>query len=526
MSEKEFNLLDENWILAMDEDGRIGGYSLKEIFREAHRLKKLSGELPTQDFAVMRVLIAVLYAVYQRHDADGADAEMVDEDVALERWEGLWKKGSFDFETIARYLETYRDRFFLFHPTRPFYQAPIDKGTDYLSPKLNGEISESSNKLHLFSSLSGDDKNQLGFAEAARWLINLNAYDDTSAKPSVRGGNMPPCGAGWIGKLGPIFIEGNNLFQTILLNLVLVSEDGMPFPLGVPTWEPDAAKTDERTPIPMPESPVEILTLQSRRLLLNRVGDRVIGFRLLGGDIVEKENAFIEQMTVWRQDKEGNFTPSRHDPSKSLWRNYQSIMVKNMDEGISHLPGVVRWVRSLEDRRLIDYDAIRISVVGVQYADKDSSVDDYVSDSLDINMELLSSMNDGWNARIARTISKTDRIVSCLWSYSRNLYVICGCNDSFCKTMANRAKARAYYDIDMPFRSWLRSIDPSSDDIDVVMDEWIQIAAGIVTGIAKEILREVGERALVGNGEGSAFTCYRKMSGDLYKLVHGDGVDE
>ena len=337
---------------------------------------------------------------------------------------------------------------------------------------------------------------------------------------------MPPCGAGWIGKLGPIFIEGNNLFQTILLNLVLVSEDGMPFPLGVPTWEPDAAKTDERTPIPMPESPVEILTLQSRRLLLNRVGDRVIGFRLLGGDIVEKENAFIEQMTVWRQDKEGNFTPSRHDPSKSLWRNYQSIMVKNMDEGISHLPGVVRWVRSLEDRRLIDYDAIRISVVGVQYADKDSSVDDYVSDSLDINMELLSSMNDGWNARIARTISKTDRIVSCLWSYSRNLYVICGCNDSFCKTMANRAKARAYYDIDMPFRSWLRSIDPSSDDIDVVMDEWIQIAAGIVTGIAKEILREVGERALVGNGEGSAFTCYRKMSGDLYKLVHGDGVDE
>ena len=36
MSEKEFNLLDEKWILAMDGDGRIGGYSLCDIFDEAH----------------------------------------------------------------------------------------------------------------------------------------------------------------------------------------------------------------------------------------------------------------------------------------------------------------------------------------------------------------------------------------------------------------------------------------------------------------------------------------------------------
>ncbi len=55
MSEKEFNLLDEKWILAMDGDGRVGGYSLCDIFAEAHGLKRLSGELPTQDFGFYTV---------------------------------------------------------------------------------------------------------------------------------------------------------------------------------------------------------------------------------------------------------------------------------------------------------------------------------------------------------------------------------------------------------------------------------------------------------------------------------------
>ena len=526
MSEKEFNLLDEKWILAMDDDGRVGGYSLCDIFAEAHGLKRLSGELPTQDFAVMRVLIAVLYAVYQKKDADGCIAEISDEDEAFERWEALWKRGCFDVPTIREYLEGYRDRFFLFHPTRPFYQAPIDRGTDYLAAKLNGEISESSNKPRLFSSLSGERKESMGFAEATRWLINLNAYDDTSAKPSVRGANLPSCGAGWIGKLGPVFIEGDNLFQTLLLNLVLVSEEGDPFPEGVPAWEPESAKTDERTPIPMPESPVEILTLQSRRLLLSRAEDSVTGFRLLGGDIVDKENAFIEQMTVWRQDKEGNFNPARHDPSRSVWRNYQSFLVKNLEERANHLPGVVRWIRDLEDRELIDYDSVRISIVGVQYADKDFFVENYTEDSLDINAGLLSSMNEGWNTRIAKAVSLTDEITSALWSYSRGLFEVCGCDDGYCKSMASNVKTRAYHDLDLPFRSWLRGIDPSVDDIDETMREWTEAAAGIVTEVAKEILKEAGERALVGKGDNSAFTQYRIFSGRLYKLVHGGCENE
>lgn len=519
MSEMEFNLLDEKWILAMDNSGKIGCYSIPGLFAEADKLKCLSGEIPTQDFALMRLLLAILYAVYQGHDADGSEADISNEDEAFDRWKALWDKGYFDTEAIGNYLSAYHDRFFLFHPTRPFYQAPIDKGTDYLMAKLNGEISESSNKPRLFSPLSGVVKEEMGFAEASRWLINLNAYDDTSAKPSVRGEGLPSCGAGWIGKLGPVYLEGDNLFQTLLLNLVLVSEDGEPFPKGVATWEPEIAKADERTPIPLPKSPVEILTLQSRRLLLKRSGSAVVGFRLLGGDIVEKANAFTEQMTLWYQDKDGNFNPKRHDPSRSMWRDYQSIMVKEIEERTNHIPGVIRWARDLEDRKLIDYDSIRISIVGLKYADKDFFVEDFIKDSLDINASLLLSMNSEWNQKISAAVSKTDDMVSLLWSYSRGVSEICGCDDNSCKNSGNKAKIQAYHDLDAPFRSWLRSVDPQADDVNKSMRMWLDASARIVDTIAKDLMRDAGERALVGSDKGNAFIQYRIFSAKLRKLM-------
>ena len=42
---------------------------------------------------------------------------------ALERWLSLWKLGRFPTGPIQRYLGTYIERFYLFHPKHPFYQV-------------------------------------------------------------------------------------------------------------------------------------------------------------------------------------------------------------------------------------------------------------------------------------------------------------------------------------------------------------------------------------------------------------------
>ncbi len=108
-------------------------------------------------------------------------------DDALERWSELWQLGHFPAEPVRDYLEQWKDRFWLFHPTHPFWQVPQAKiGTEYGAAKLNGEMSESSNKLRLFPLYAGQSKEQLSYPQAARWLLCVNGYDDTSAKPKER----------------------------------------------------------------------------------------------------------------------------------------------------------------------------------------------------------------------------------------------------------------------------------------------------------------------------------------------------
>ena len=68
MSEIEFNLLDEPWIKVMTEDCTAQEISLTQALWEGHHYRRLAGELPTQDVAILRLLLAVLHTVFYRMD--------------------------------------------------------------------------------------------------------------------------------------------------------------------------------------------------------------------------------------------------------------------------------------------------------------------------------------------------------------------------------------------------------------------------------------------------------------------------
>ena len=68
MSEKEFCLLHEHWILVMRKDGKTEEVSLLDLYRHAQDYQRLAGELPTQDVAVLRLLLAILHAIFARYD--------------------------------------------------------------------------------------------------------------------------------------------------------------------------------------------------------------------------------------------------------------------------------------------------------------------------------------------------------------------------------------------------------------------------------------------------------------------------
>ena len=201
MKEVEFNLLDEPWVRVLCIDCTVREVSLTDALLYAHEYKGLAGELPTQDVAVLRLLLAVLHTVFSRVDVQGENAPIsagAEPDLALDRWESLWRLKHFPVQPITTYLEKWHERFWLFHPERPFWQVPQAKiGTAYSAAKLNGEISESSNKLRMFTAYSGTGKSELSYAQAARWLLYVNGFDDTSAKPKGKG--LPSTVAGKTG---------------------------------------------------------------------------------------------------------------------------------------------------------------------------------------------------------------------------------------------------------------------------------------------------------------------------------------
>ena len=89
------------------------------------------------------------------------------------------------------------------------------------------------------------------------------------------------------------FTRGKNLFETLLLNLVMVNGDQVENE-EKPLWESDTVRREERTEIPFPDNLAELYTLQSRRVFLERENDTVIRYYLIGGDFFQKENAFMD----------------------------------------------------------------------------------------------------------------------------------------------------------------------------------------------------------------------------------------
>ena len=509
MKDIEFNLLDEKWILVRKSDCTVDELSLTDALLKSHEYVELAGELPTQNVSILRLMLAVLHTVFSRYSPQGEPSPLYDSDDAADRWKELWNAGRLPEKPIRDYLASVHDRFWLFHPERPFYQTEAAKiGTEYTASKLNGAVSESGNKIRLFCGCTGVQKSELSYSEAARWLLYVNNYDDTSSKP--KGKNLPSPGAGWLGKLGLITIRGNNLFETLVYNLILLnhkrnfSEVWGP---ECPAWEPDVPNTAERAEIPMPDNLSELYTLQSRRLWLNRDdNEKVIGYNLLGGDFFEKVDAFIEPMTVWSKVK-GNeragekFQPRRHDSSVQMWREFSYAF--ETAEG-SHIPGVVLWTKYIkqmlpESRKLISF-----SIASVQYGDKDFFVNDVFSDSLTFHTDLLTEIGEHWRAKITDEIKKCDESAAALRFLAKDIELAAGsAEDTVLKrAVVERAREQYYYEIDLPFRNWLERIDPNweivSEQEEQALREWHETAKRIALRIGQELVESAGTAAIVG----------------------------
>lgn len=554
-----FNLLDEPWIRVMTVDsGEMKEVSLLEVFQHADKYIDLAGEMKTQDFAVLRTMLAVLHTVFSRFDADGrayewieldekyrqmADVEEDDIDdyaVALMKtWEKLWGEKKFP-SIVAEYLEKWRDRFYLLDDKHPFYQVrKEDIAPEQLKSKTTGKVwgknfnrtvSESANKESLFSPKGNvekkDNKNILSPAEITRWLIMFHGYTGTADKTKFRlCPEQATLSKGWLYDIGGMYCCGSNLLETLLLNLVLVPELlGYVGTVQKPAWETDSStQINEYFSLRPIDNIAALYTRWSRAIYIDPETDCAKPFycELVKLPEVDHSNQFLEPMTLWSFNEKGDykdtFTPRKHRVNQSLWRSF-GLLSSREAKPDQRKAGIYSWLQRIEP--IIGNYQICLMAIGMESDNNATSwvpVNEIV-DNLDIHDAILLDADDaGWVIRIEEVVTVTKEVVEKTFgSFIRKVLDVQNIAEpGRRRTLTDYYQEQLYFLIDSPFKDWLMILRPG-DDKEKRIAQWYTELHKIVRRQAEEILRTAGPREYKGKVANDKFenimTAYNSFS--------------
>ena len=528
MTESQFNLLTEPWIPVRFEDGRIAEVSLAELFNRGKNIQEICAEVATMSAALLRLALAIAYAAYRRPSSDGSV-----EPFSYEDWEEAWDDPDVLIERVADYLREYEDRFWLFHPRRPFMQV-ADLRTAKDSHDSIAKIIADVPDGHRFMTLRNHEgESRISRAEAARWLVHVHAWDTSGIKsgavgdPRVKGGRGYPIGTGWLGQLGFVFVEGKNFVETLLRNLIphnVYADLGVPLeypsPHGdLPPWEREADTERQRGSDivePEPAGVIELYTWQSRRVRLVAEGNEVTGVVLAQGDKITPQNRnLVEPMSLWRhsgpQTKKlgyDTYMPKMHDPSRALWRGLNSLLVgmsdtvkgKGGDEVSQYLPAAILAWNSLlvyeGHIALNEYTPVR--AIGMEYGAQSSSYGHLYDDRLVLPGALLSEGQLERRALVKRALAVTDEVVSALAHFAGNIVKASAqqVDPETVKTESTRERELCYFVLDRSFRQWLLNLDGEMDKQRAL---WRGELERMVWERKALLSKGVSQRAFIGN---------------------------
>jgi len=500
-----FCLIDEPWVLVRRSDGPLAELSLLEVIGQAHQLAGLVGEVPTQVFALTRLLLAVLHrAVDGPRDDD--------------HWEQLWVAETLPVDEVATYLHRYRSRFDLWDPVAPFFQvAGLHTSKNEMSA-LTKVIADVPNGNPFFTTRLGRANTVMSCAEAARWVVHCQAFDPSGIKtgavgdPRVKGGRGYPIGVAWSGLLGGVLAEGATLKETLLLNLIARDNPELSRWAGsdAAVWERDPVGPGEETAAGRGVlGPVDLYTWQSRRIRLAHTGERVTGVLVANGEHLTPQNKHIvEPHTAWRRSQNQEkklgealvYMPQEHRVERTVWRGLQSLLPgtagRQGGEGQPALaPIVLEWLAHLDGEHLLEPGfPLRIRTISMVYGSNNSVIDEVIDDALSIRATLL----EQGAAPLARTaVRAAESAEACARALGRLAGTLAEAGGGEYSGPRDRAEEIAYAELDTPFRSWLAGLGPESNELDAEA-VWQRTARMIAQRYGRDLIVQASPAAWSG----------------------------
>lgn len=522
-----FNLLDEPWIsVIVDEKGHNKLVSITDVFKNASEYKALAGDMKTQDFALLRVLLAAIHTVFSRYDIQGnsrefdsgEDSEDDFNEETMDIWREVWNSKKFP-DAVFKYLEQWHDHFYLFDDKYPFFQVlkqDIDskklggKSPSEISGKnINRLISESNNKIAVFSPKDNVDNNKSSLTEPqlARWIITLQSYAGLADK-TMFGTEKYKASKGWLFDLGGIEIVGSNLFETLMLNCVLVGDVQSPEKKQKPCWEYSGTENIENSFYEtFIDNISQLYTRWSRAIYINPdiSIDKPISVSIVKLPDINHKNAFIEPMTVWQYNKEGEnkdkYTPRKHRTEEAMWRSFGLLTSQELYDGSvkNHKPGIMEWLNEIKH----DIAGSSISLQAISMKDDGNATSwvptDEICDTLYIDEVVVTdNADDGWVYRINNEVEYTRSAIGFI--YKQFLLDICEIRNRS-KDDATKYSAKyisqAYFLVDQPFREWLANIKPK-DSMNERCTQWRNTLHNILIDEAKGMLENATLRDFTG----------------------------
>lgn len=541
MIKENFNLVRDPWIRVINQEGQQRTISLSTLFTNAGDYQRLAGEMVAQDLAVLRFLLAIITTVYSRINNENQPYEWIKlndkllledfkecdiedmRDSLIETWNTLYKSGNFS-AAINDYLKLNITKFDFFGD-KPFYQVnktvydsqvatnkkiDIKKQKGTVSVKqINRTLSESNNSPAIFSPKSEDTKNDITVDQLIRWIIAYQNYTGVTDKTKVVSNEKFSVSAGWLYGLNPVYAEGKNLFETLMLNFkpdCNVEVDNLNY--LKPFWEfeniTDYVDFLKAKPVTSKLSIPAIYTVWSRMLHIEWVNDHPIIFSA-GLPKLDSTHAFSEPMTTWHHDKKSDdYYPNTvrlNSLSKAMWRSFgQYVKTQDSEEASFKQPGIVSWLNELKNNSYLPENYLLTLKTANLISDGNATSQSPIAENVDsfkIRTDVLfDNVEDTyWPDHIEDMIDITQTVGKDFWSFANNIGGLQGLDNK--NEFANRLTGSFYDNLNQPFLDWMKDLK-LTDRPPKKKKQWLTKLKQIAITQGELILKNAAPRDIIG----------------------------